>query len=62
MPDRLKTLIVMTGFLVILNTIMTDAQVVPSAWNTERYLRILHEKKVGIVANSTSLIGKVNIV
>ena len=52
----------MVTLLVMVNSRMADAQIVPSAWNTERYLKILHGKKAGIVANNASMVGKLNIV
>lgn len=38
------------------------AQVRPAAWQTEKYFKILHGKKIGIVANAASVVGGVNIV
>jgi len=62
MRSRFTVFAFMTGFLVMFNAIAVLSQVVPSASNTDKYFRILHGKKVGVVANNASMVGKMNIV
>ena len=62
MPKRLTILLPIAMFLITGNSYMIHAQVVPAAWKTEKYVKFLHGKKIGIVANAASVVGKVNIV
>ncbi|HZV43542.1 MAG TPA: hypothetical protein VFF90_03640, partial [Saprospiraceae bacterium] len=41
---------------------VTKAEVFPGAWSTETYLPLLKGKRVGILVNQTSTIGKTHLI
>jgi len=61
MLNRIKLHLAPVIFLCLLCVHAVFAQVRPAAFETEKYFRILHGKKIGVVANASSVVGKVNI-
>ena len=62
MLNRTKILIIISIFLITACGGMSMAQVKPADCQTEKYFKILHGKKIGVVANASSLVGNTNIV
>jgi len=57
-----KLHLLLTMLLLMQYNLFVAAQVRPAAYETEKYIKILHGKKVGVVANASSLVATVNIV
>lgn len=62
MLSRFKLRLFLSILLAPAFAIPLMAQVIPGALQTEKYFKILHGKKIGIVANASSMVGGVNIV
>ncbi len=62
MLNKIKLHLILTVLILSVCNLLAYSQVKPAAYQTEKYFKILHGKKIGIVANASSLIGKVNIV
>ena len=62
MLSRIKLRLFLSILLASAFAIPLKSQVLPGAVQTEKYFKILHGKKIGIVANASSLVGGVNIV
>ena len=62
MINRMKLHLILTVLLIVVCSHIALTQVRPAAYQTDKYIKILHGKKIGVVANASSVIGKVNIV
>ena len=62
MLNRIKLRLTLSVLLAVTFAIHSHSQVNPGASQTEKYFKILHGKKIGIVANASSIVGGVNIV
>ena len=62
MINRMKLHLILTVLLIVVCSHIALTQVRPAAYQTDNYFKILHGKKIGVVANASSVIGKVNIV
>ncbi|MCX6286201.1 MAG: DUF1343 domain-containing protein [Bacteroidetes bacterium] len=62
MLNRIKLQHILSALLILGFNLMAFAQVRPAAYETDKYFKILHGKKIGVVANASSVIGKTNIV
>jgi len=62
MINRMKLHLILTVLLIAVCSHIAVTQVRPAAYQTDKYFKILHGKKIGVVANASSVIGKVNIV
>lgn len=56
------TLVLLLSIAINSKTYAQSAAVQPGAWNTAAYFNLLKNKKIAIVANQTSTIGKVHLV
>ena len=62
MLNRFKLHLILYSLLFLMSSMTALAQVRPAAYETGKYFKILHGKKIGVVANSSSVVGRVNIV
>ncbi|MCX6281698.1 MAG: DUF1343 domain-containing protein [Bacteroidetes bacterium] len=62
MLSRIKLQLIFTFLLISYCSLIVFSQVKPASFQTEKYLRILHGKKIGVVANASSVVGQTNIV
>ena len=62
MLNRMKLRLTLSVLLAVTFAIDSHSQVNPGASQTEKYFKILHGKKIGIVANASSTVRGVNIV
>jgi len=62
MPNRMKLHLILIILLSAVYTQNVYTQVKPAAYQTDKYFKILHGKKIGVVANASSVIGRVNLV
>jgi uncharacterized protein YbbC (DUF1343 family) len=62
MLNRTKILLIISILVITACGGMSMAQVKPADYQTEKYFKILHGKKIGVVANASSVIGSTNIV
>jgi uncharacterized protein YbbC (DUF1343 family) len=62
MHYRIKIQLIVTATLLAVCSLSANAQVRPADCETNKYFKILHGKKVGIVANASSVVANVNIV
>jgi len=62
MLNRMKLHLLLIVLLSVVYSQKAFPQIKPAAYQTDKYFRILHGKKIGVVANASSVIGKVNTV
>ena len=62
MLNRTKILLIISILLITACGGMSMAQVKPADCQTEKYFKILQGKKIGVVANASSVVGNTNIV
>ncbi len=62
MLTRIKPQLILAALLILGFNLTAFTQVKPAACQTGRYMKLLHGKKTGVVANASSVVGNTNIV
>jgi len=62
MLNRIKLRLMQVVLFIFYCNLIAFTQVRPAAYQTEKYFKILHGKKIGVVANTSSVVSNTNIV